>query len=105
MSEREFEQDLFQANHLEASEGTENQKESNGPVSFEQAMEQLENIVDQLEAGEVPLEQAIELFQEGMQLSKTCHQKLEQIEQKVEILLKENDEFVRRDFRVEGEQG
>lgn len=103
MSEREFEQDLFQANHLEASEGTENQKESNGPVSFEQAMEQLENIVDQLEAGEVPLEQAIELFQEGMQLSKTCHQKLEQIEQKVEILLKENDEFVRRDFRVEGE--
>lgn len=105
MSEREFEQDLFQANHLEASKGTENQKESNGPVSFEQAMEQLENIVDQLEAGEVPLEQAIELFQEGMQLSKTCHQKLEQIEQKVEILLKENDEFVRRDFRVEGEQG
>ncbi|MCM3747306.1 exodeoxyribonuclease VII small subunit [Paenibacillus pasadenensis] len=56
-------------------------------LSFEQAMEQLEEIVERLESGDVPLETAIELFQEGMRLSRLCGGKLEQVERKIESLL------------------
>ncbi|QXE00384.1 Exodeoxyribonuclease VII small subunit [Terribacillus aidingensis] len=55
--------------------------------SFEEAMEQLEEIVGKLEQGDVPLEQAIGFYQEGMKLSKICGDKLEQVEkQMVEIV-------------------
>lgn len=101
MSEQQSERNLFDQDNEKAANIQENNPVA---LSFEEALDQLENIVDQLEAGEVPLEQAIELFQEGMQLSKTCHQKLEQIEHRVQILMKDNDEWVKKDFRVEGEQ-
>jgi len=56
-------------------------------LSFEQAMEKLETIVSRLESGDVPLETAIELFQEGMSLSRMCGQKLEQVERRIEMLV------------------
>ncbi|MGN7455887.1 exodeoxyribonuclease VII small subunit [Paenibacillus pasadenensis] len=56
-------------------------------LSFEQAMEKLEGIVGRLESGDVPLETAIELFQEGMELSRLCGGKLEQVERRIETLL------------------
>ena len=46
-------------------------------LSFEEAMEQLESIVDRLEEGDVPLEEAISIYKEGMELSKLCHDKIE----------------------------
>lgn len=55
-------------------------------LSFEQAMERLEAVVDLLEKGSVPLEEAIDLYQEGMLLAKHCETKLSQVEQKVRIL-------------------
>lgn len=67
--------------------------------SFEQAMDQLEQIVSQLESGDVPLEKAIELFQEGMKLSQLCSQKLEQVERKIEILLEEEGGLVKKPFQ------
>ena len=55
--------------------------------SFEEAMQQLEEILSKLEQGDVPLEQAIGYYQEGMKLSKICGDKLEQVEkQMVEIV-------------------
>jgi exodeoxyribonuclease VII small subunit len=57
---------------------------------FEQCLERLEKIVDQLEKGDIPLEQAIALFEEGMKLSNSCRSELENAEGKVEILLKQN---------------
>lgn len=66
--------------------------------SFEQAMDKLEQIVALLESGDVPLEQAIELFQEGMKLSSLCGQKLEQVERKIEILMEEEGGFVKKPF-------
>ncbi|MDF2723079.1 MAG: XseB [Paenibacillus sp.] len=68
-------------------------------VSFEQAMEKLEQIVAKLEGGDVPLEKAIELFQEGMTLSQLCGQKLEQVERKIEMLLEENGALVKKPFQ------
>ncbi|HKD16173.1 MAG TPA: exodeoxyribonuclease VII small subunit [Candidatus Angelobacter sp.] len=57
---------------------------------FEDCLQRLEQIVDELEKGNVPLEQALKLFEEGVQLSATCRKELEQAEGKVEILLKQN---------------
>ncbi|WP_339062489.1 exodeoxyribonuclease VII small subunit [Tepidibacillus marianensis] len=67
-------------------------------LSFEQSLERLEEVVDQLESGHVPLEQAIDLFQEGMKLAKRCHIKLDNIEQKIEVLLEKDGEFLRKPF-------
>jgi exodeoxyribonuclease VII small subunit len=57
---------------------------------FEECLQRLEKIVDELEKGNVPLEQALKLFEEGMQLSSSCRKELEEAEGKVEILLRQN---------------
>lgn len=57
---------------------------------FEECLERLEKIVDQLEKGDIPLEQALALFEEGMKLSTSCRSELETAEGRVEILLKQN---------------
>lgn len=68
----------------------------NQPLQFEQAMERLEQIVERLESGDVALEDAIELFQEGMKLSQLCGQKLDQIERKIELLVEEDGEWAKK---------
>ena len=55
---------------------------------FETALKRLEEIVRKLENGELSLDSALELFEEGIQLSRFCHGKLESAERRVEILLK-----------------
>jgi exodeoxyribonuclease VII small subunit len=55
---------------------------------FEECLERLEKIVGELEKGEVPLDRALQLFDEGMKLSGSCRKELEEAEGKVEILLK-----------------
>ncbi len=57
---------------------------------FEDCLQRLEQIVDELEKGNVPLEQALKLFEEGVQLSASCRKELEEAEGKVEILLRQN---------------
>ncbi len=57
---------------------------------FEQCLDRLEKIVDELERGDIPLERALTLFEEGMQLSSSCRKELDEAEGKVEILLKQN---------------
>ncbi len=57
---------------------------------FEDCLERLEKIVVELEKGELPLEKALTLFEEGIKLSDSCRKELEQAEGKVEILLKQN---------------
>jgi exodeoxyribonuclease VII small subunit len=56
--------------------------------TFEQSMKQLERIVQELEGGNLPLETAIKKFEEGMRLTKSCSEKLDETEKKVSILLK-----------------
>lgn len=55
--------------------------------SFEQSMEQLEEVVRLLEQGNVPLEEAIELYKRGMTLSKSCHETLQQAEEQLITLV------------------
>ncbi|MGQ0635250.1 MAG: exodeoxyribonuclease VII small subunit [Planctomycetaceae bacterium] len=59
---------------------------SEAPQSFEQALERLELIVQELEEGEVGLETSLVRFEEGIRLLKNCHQVLEQAERRIEIL-------------------
>lgn len=68
-------------------------------VTFEVAMERLDKIVNELESGDVPLEQAIELFQEGMKLSKFCNEKLEHVERKIEMLIDEDGALKKQEFQ------
>ena len=56
---------------------------------FETALARLEEIVQQLEQGDLPLEQSLKLFEEGIKLSRICNTRLEEVERKVEILLKD----------------
>lgn len=54
--------------------------------SFEDAMESLETIVQELESGDLSLEKAMERFEEGMKLSKFCADKLDETEKKITLL-------------------
>ncbi len=65
---------------------------------FEECLQRLEKIVDQLERGDVPLEQALALFEEGMKLSNDCRSELESAEGKVEILLKQGNKVTPQPF-------
>lgn len=62
-------------------------------LTFEEAMEKLEGIVDILEGGDVPLETAIAKYKEGMELAKICHQKLKNAEEQLTEILKDNGEI------------
>lgn len=58
---------------------------------FEPALARLEEIVQVLEQGDLPLEQSLKLFEEGIKLSRICNTRLEEAERKVEILLRDKE--------------
>jgi exodeoxyribonuclease VII small subunit len=58
---------------------------------FEEALNKLEKIVSKLEKGDIPLEESLKLFEEGIRLSRLCNQKLDEAEKRVEILLKDKE--------------
>ncbi len=61
-------------------------------VKFEQTLKKLENIVEDLEKGDLSLDEAVKKYEEGMKLAKICTKKLEEAERKVEILVKSEGE-------------
>jgi exodeoxyribonuclease VII small subunit len=73
--------------------------------SFEQSLKQLEQIVSEMESGELPLEQAIHRFEEGIELSKFCAQKLEETERKITLLMQAGGGSVEKPFAIAGEDG
>jgi len=69
---------------------------------FEEAMKRLEEISRDLEDGDLPLEESLKVFEEGMGLIRFCSEKLEEVEQKVSKLVRENDgNYSRRPFEIE----
>ena len=62
--------------------------------TFEKAMNKLEKIVQELESTDLPLEKAIKKFEEGVQLSKFCSEKLDETEKRITILLKDQNDRV-----------
>ncbi len=57
------------------------------PNEFEKAFQQLEKIVQRLEGEELPLDESLQLFEEGIHLSRFCHQRLSEVEKKIELIL------------------
>ncbi|AXU96158.1 exodeoxyribonuclease VII small subunit [Erwinia persicina] len=65
-------------------------KKAEQPVSFETSLQQLEQIVTHLESGSLPLEEALNEFERGVQLARNGQKTLQQAEQRVQILLSED---------------
>jgi exodeoxyribonuclease VII small subunit len=72
---------------------------------FEDALKELEDIVKRLESGDLPLEESLKVFEEGVTLSRYCFQKLEEAEKKVSILMKDEGGFKRGPFEADESEG
>jgi exodeoxyribonuclease VII small subunit len=59
--------------------------------SFETSLKELEQIVEQLEGGNLPLERSLELFEKGVRLSRECQARLDEAERKIEVLMRSGD--------------
>lgn len=76
-------------------------KEENNEINFEETMKQLEELANELEKGDLPLDKSVAKFEEGMQLSRACIEMLEEAEKKISILLQENGKIKEENFGVE----
>jgi len=70
------------------------------PLDFETAMRDLEQLVERLEHGDLPLEESLAAFERGVMLTRTCQIALKEAEQKVEILLKKAGGHQTEDFNT-----
>lgn len=71
-------------------------------LKFEKALERLEKIVSELEEGNIPLEEALKKYEEGVRLSRVCSERLGQAEKKIQVLTKSLDGSLKReDFELE----
>lgn len=69
--------------------------------SFEDALKELEEVVQQLEGGETTLEESLKLFELGVSLARHCATKLDESEAKINILLEKNGQFLQEPFELE----
>ncbi len=78
-------------------------KKNDAPASFETALSELEQIVTRLESGDLPLEEALSEFERGVQLARQGQTRLQQAEQRVQILLSEQEEAPLTPFTPDAE--
>ena len=74
-------------------------------ISFEAGLTRLEEVVKMLEHGEIPLEQSIDLFEEGIKLANLCQHKIVSAKQRVEVLSKEHGEWIKKSFTASDADG
>jgi len=70
-------------------------------LGFEETLERLEGIVVQLEEGDLELEQALAVFEEGVGLTRSCAARLDETERRIEVLVAEGESLVERPFEAE----
>jgi exodeoxyribonuclease VII small subunit len=80
-------------------------EEDSKPLDFEAAMRDLEELVERLEHGDLPLEESLAAFERGVLLTRSCQTALKEAEQKVEILLKKAGEPQLEDFNTDETKG
>jgi len=86
--------------NVENKESVENKN-----MTFEEAMNELEEIVQKLEKGELSLDESIEYFQRGIELSKYCSKKLDEIEKRITVLIEdENGNIKEEPFEIKTEE-
>ena len=69
-------------------------------LTFEKAMDRLEEIVTLLESGDSPLDKSLSLFEEGVKLVKLCNSQLEKAENSVKILINQDGELIEKNFDI-----
>ena len=74
-------------------------------VNFEEALEELEALVEQMEDGDLSLEESLAAFEKGVRLARECQDALKHAEQRVQILLKQNGEEQLAPFANDDEDG
>jgi len=79
----------------------ENENNATPVESFESCLDELEKVVKELEAGDLPLEKSLELFERGMGLSESCRKQLEAAETRVEMLVRKEGKLIAEPFRPE----
>lgn len=67
-------------------------------MNFEENIEQLEKVVQELESGNLNLEDSIKKFEEGMELAKRCNEMLEEAEKSITVLIKKDDKIIEENF-------
>ena len=70
-------------------------------LPFETSLDELEKVVKELEAGDLPLERSLELFEKGMCLSEVCRKQLEEAETRVEMLIRKEGKIQAEPYRPE----
>ena len=74
-------------------------KNNNKDLSFEDSLKKLEDIVEQLESGDVDLDKSVELYEKGMNLKKICEEKLQKVENQIKKIKLENNKIQKENFR------
>lgn len=74
------------------------EKEMKQELNFEEAMKRLEEIAQELEKGDLDLDQSVKKFEEGMALSKKCNEILQEAEKRITILIQEDGEIKEENF-------
>lgn len=83
------------------SETSQTSAEAGSELSFEGALGELEETVERLEAGDMPLEEALVLFERGVRLSRQCTTTLEAAERRIELLVADRDDDVMEPFEID----
>lgn len=76
-------------------------KKTETQLSFDKALAQLEKIVEDMESGALPLEKMMEQFEAGMQLIALCSARLNEVEKKIEVMVKRGDKLATEPFTAE----
>jgi exodeoxyribonuclease VII small subunit len=88
------------ASRRAAAQDTPESEPSDEAVSFEAGLAQLEALVDRLEQGELPLEDALAAFEQGVALTRRCAAQLDVAERRIEELVKDGDNWLTRPFEA-----
>ena len=73
-------------------------KRNDSDKGFEESMRRLEELVNQMEEGELSLDEMVSAFEEGTQLVQSCGKKLDEVERKIEMLVKKNEKIATEPF-------
>ncbi len=80
-------------------------RETTDDLGFEGALERLEDLVERLEGGDLPLDEALEAFEQGVALTRQCAERLADAERRVELLSREGSRLVEQPFDTEDAPG
>lgn len=69
-------------------------RKKSSTTDFEKSLRQLEDIVDKMESGDLSLDESLKLFEQGVQLTRTCQNALQEAEEKITVLTQKNQEWL-----------